>query len=89
MPRATLQAPPVREVSVYPCVDLALQLEIKLVQQLFLGREGGEECARGNTRTPGDLRRRRAEPDLGNLVHRRLQDCAAFLRTSDSCHSYG
>jgi hypothetical protein len=22
-------------------------------------------------------------------VHRCLEDCAAFLRTSDSCHSYG
>jgi hypothetical protein len=32
---------------------------------------------------------RRAEPGLGNLVHRRPENCGAFLRTFDSCHSYG
>lgn len=40
-------------------VDCVFQFEIKLVQQLFLVREVGEERARGNTRTPADLRRRR------------------------------
>src|SRR6266480_360669 len=78
MPRAALRTPLVREVSIYPGVDLALQLDIKLVQQFFLVREVGEECARSNARAPGDLRRRRAEPDVGNLVHRRLRDCARF-----------
>src|SRR6266576_2832913 len=73
MPRAALRTPLVREVSIYPGVDLALQLDIKLVQQFFLVREVGEECARSNARAPGDLRRRRAEPDVGNLVHRRLR----------------
>ena len=58
-----------------------------MIQQLFLVDEVGEQCAGSNPRAPGDLRRRRAEPDLGNLVHRRLEDCVAFLRTSDACHS--
>src|SRR6266567_8328011 len=52
MPRAALRTPFVREVSIYPGVDLALQLDIKLVQQFFLVREVGEECARSNARAP-------------------------------------
>jgi hypothetical protein len=39
MPRAALQTPMVRKVSVYPGIDLAFQFEIKLVQQRFLVRE--------------------------------------------------
>jgi hypothetical protein len=64
------QTPGVWEVGGYPSVNLTLQLEIKLVQQLILGREVGEERAGSNSGVPGDLCCRRAESDLGNLVHR-------------------
>ena len=67
MPRAALQTPVVREVGIHPYVDLAFQLDVKLVQQFFLVREVGEECARSNACALGDLRGRRAEPDLGNF----------------------
>src|SRR5882762_4494636 len=87
VPRPALEARVMREVGVHPLVDLDLQLGIKFVQQFFLAGEVGEERALGNTRAPGDLRGGRAESGLGDLVHRRLQDCAAFLRTSDSCHA--
>jgi len=41
-----------------------------------------------NARAPGDLRRRRAESGLGNLVHCRPKDRGTFLRTFGSGHSY-
>ena len=87
MPSAALQTSLVREVSVYPGVDLNLQFEIDLVQQLFLVSEVGEKRPRGNARALGDIRRRRTQSDLGDLVNRRLKDCSAFLRTSYSCHA--
>ncbi len=87
MPRATLQMPIMREVGVSPRVDFALQLDIKLVQQLFLVREIGEERARGEARSSGHLRPQATQSDLGNLVDCRVEDDAAFLSTSDSCHT--
>ena len=75
------------EISVYPGIDFDLKFEIKLIQQLFLGREVGEERARGNARGPGDQCRRRAEPGFGDLVHRCGKNGSAFLRTSHSRHA--
>jgi hypothetical protein len=83
MPRRAVQARIVEEVSVDSGVDLNPQFEIKLVQELFLVREIGKERASGNSRPSGDLRRRREESGLGDLVYCRLEDCVAFLRASD------
>ena len=87
MPRPAFQARAVGKVSVYPGIDFDLKFEIKLIQQLFLGREVGEERTRGNARGLGDQCRRRAEPGFGDLVHRCCKDGSAFLRTSHSRHA--
>jgi hypothetical protein len=88
--RSVYERPKIRKcapVDVYPCVDLAFQFDIKIIQQLFLVLEIEEQGARSNARALGDLRRCRAKSDPGNLLHRRQEDCTAFFRTSGSCHS--
>ena len=86
MMRTALQTPRVGEIGVYLFVRLTFQFEIELVQQFFLVREVHEERARGNTGASGDLRCRRTQTGFGNLVYSRLEDRAAFLSASDSCH---
>src|SRR5215469_149787 len=87
MPRPLAQTRLWREAGVDPLVGLALELQIELVQQIFLVGKVSKQRALGHTRTFGDLRCRRAQSGLGDLVHRRLQDCASLLRTSGSCHA--
>jgi hypothetical protein len=84
---ASLQTALVWEAGVYPVVNLNLEIKIELVEEFFLGRKIGEERARGYACALRDLGCRRAEPGRGDLMHRRLENCAAFLGTSDSCHA--
>ena len=84
---AALQTGFVRKVGVHPGINLELQLEVKFVEELLLIREVGEERARSNSGASSDLRCRRPEAHLGDLMHRRPEDCDAFAGISGSCHT--
>src|SRR5271170_3833294 len=87
MPSPPLQTRLLRKPNINPCINLSLQLQIKLIQKLFLRRKVGKQRARRN---PGPLRnagRRRPKPTLSDLTHRRIKDRPTLFRTLNPRHS--